>query len=118
MTNLVDIQLQIEKLQKQASQIQAKEFHKTIREIREKMQAFDVTIEDLQSAKVPTNNGRGMSSDARSAGQSKKSGSSMPVPAKYRGPEGQTWTGRGLMPRWMAGLVAAGRQKDEFLIAT
>ena len=38
------------------------------------------------------------------------------VAAKYRGPEGEAWTGRGLMPRWLAALVAQGRTKEEFAI--
>ena len=48
MSNLIDIQLQIEKLQKQATQIKAKQFHKTVSEIREKMAAFGITVKDLQ----------------------------------------------------------------------
>ena len=40
------------------------------------------------------------------------------VPAKYRGPEGETWSGRGKQPRWLAALVATGRTPAEFLIAT
>jgi DNA-binding protein H-NS len=40
------------------------------------------------------------------------------VAAKYRGPNGETWSGRGLMPRWMASLVASGRTKEEFAIAS
>ena len=43
-----------------------------------------------------------------------KSGAS--VAAKYRGPNGETWSGRGLMPRWLSALVAQGQAKDSFLI--
>ncbi|MFM9014025.1 MAG: H-NS family nucleoid-associated regulatory protein [Gemmatimonadota bacterium] len=38
------------------------------------------------------------------------------VPAKYRGPNGETWSGRGKQPRWLAALVADGRTPSEFLI--
>jgi len=40
------------------------------------------------------------------------------VAAKYRNPdnESQTWTGRGVAPKWMQALIAAGRDKSEFLI--
>lgn len=31
------------------------------------------------------------------------------VPAKYRGPNGEAWSGRGKQPRWLAALVAEGR---------
>ena len=39
-----------------------------------------------------------------------------PVPVKYRGPEGQTWSGRGRAPNWLVALEAQGRHKDEFLV--
>lgn len=48
--------------------------------------------------------------------KSKKPTSS--VPAKYANPNNpsDTWTGRGLAPKWMQALIAEGRSKDEFLI--
>ena len=113
MSNLVDIQSQIEKLQKQASQIKAKEFHKTVREIREKMHAFGITIKDLQSAKKVKSNA---SPAKKSAKPASKRPAGATVAAKYRGPDGQTWTGRGLSPRWMKALMEQGRSKEEFLI--
>lgn len=36
--------------------------------------------------------------------------------AGYRGPNGETWSGRGLMPRWLAALVAEGQDKEAFKI--
>lgn len=40
------------------------------------------------------------------------------VAPKYRNPAntGETWTGRGKQPRWLAAYTAAGRKLDEFLI--
>jgi len=40
------------------------------------------------------------------------------IPAKFRNPDNhsQTWTGRGLAPKWLKALIAAGRDKSEFLI--
>lgn len=38
------------------------------------------------------------------------------VPPKYRGPNGETWAGRGAMPRWLAALVKEGHSVEEFLI--
>ncbi|MSP36730.1 MAG: H-NS histone family protein, partial [Limnohabitans sp.] len=42
MSNLIEIQSQIEKLQKQASEIKTREFHKTVQDIQAKMQAFGI----------------------------------------------------------------------------
>lgn len=117
MTNLIDIQEQIEKLQKQASEIKSREFSNTVEEIRAKMQAFGITLKDLQSGK-----GRGKAKATKSTGKPKavanvsKKKATGTVAAKYLGPNGEAWSGRGLMPRWLAALVAQGRTKDEFAI--
>ena len=116
MSNLVDIQLQIEKLQKQALQIKVKEFHKTVAEIRQKMHAFGITVKDLQPAKNLKNSTvRGATKKGGRAASKKLVGAS--VAAKYRGTDGQTWTGRGLTPRWMKTLLEQGRTKEDFAIA-
>jgi DNA-binding protein H-NS len=39
------------------------------------------------------------------------------VAPKYRGPSGETWAGRGAMPRWLAALKKEGHKPEEFLIA-
>lgn len=40
------------------------------------------------------------------------------VAARYRNPADplQTWSGRGLAPKWMQALIASGRDKSEFEI--
>lgn len=117
MTNLAEIQAQIQKLQKQESDMRSKDFQKTVREIKEKMQAFGITIKDLQSPKAAKGTRGPKIKDAskvRTPHTKKVSGST--VAAKYRGPEDQTWSGRGLTPRWMTSLIEQGRTKDDFLI--
>jgi DNA-binding protein H-NS len=120
MTDLIDIQSQIQKLQKQADEIKSKEFQKTVQDILAKMQAFGITVKDLQTAKPGkvAKAGRGrpkLTKAAKPAKAAKKS--SNPVAAKYRGPNGETWSGRGLTPKWMAALVAQGQSKESFAIA-
>jgi DNA-binding protein H-NS len=39
------------------------------------------------------------------------------VAPKYRGPNGETWAGRGAMPKWLAALKKEGHKSEEFLIA-
>ena len=38
------------------------------------------------------------------------------VPAKYRGPAGETWAGRGARPRWLVAASKGGKKLDDFLI--
>lgn len=118
MSNLIEIQSQIEKLQKQAGEIKAREFNKTVQEILAKMQAFGITFKDLQpgkgrGAKVKT---RAATKQKGAAGQKKGRTSTAVVAAKYRGPAGEVWSGRGLMPRWLSALVAQGQTKEQFAI--
>jgi DNA-binding protein H-NS len=119
MTNLIEIQGQIEKLQKQAQDIRSKEFANTVQDILAKMQAFGITIKDLQAIKpgkvAKTVRGKGKVVSAKPPKAAKKSGAV--VAAKFRGPNGETWSGRGLTPKWLAALVAQGRTKEEFAIA-
>jgi DNA-binding protein H-NS len=39
------------------------------------------------------------------------------VAPKYRGPNGETWAGRGLMPRWLTSQMKEGKKPEDFLIA-
>ena len=39
------------------------------------------------------------------------------VAPKYRGPNGETWAGRGARPRWMQEAIKQGKKPDDFLIA-
>jgi DNA-binding protein H-NS len=50
-----------------------------------------------------------------------KSGRSHPlkggkVAPRYRGPEGETWSGRGLRPKWLTALIEQGRELEEFAL--
>ncbi|MBK7953869.1 MAG: H-NS histone family protein [Candidatus Accumulibacter sp.] len=40
-----------------------------------------------------------------------------PVAVKYRGPNGETWSGRGKAPNWLTSLVGQGRNRDDFLVS-
>ena len=35
---------------------------------------------------------------------------------KYRGPNGETWAGRGLAPTWLTALEKKGKKREQFLI--
>lgn len=52
------------------------------------------------------------------SGGRKRASQTGKVAAKYQNssnPE-ETWTGRGVAPKWMQEFIASGRNKDEFLI--
>jgi DNA-binding protein H-NS len=100
MSNLTDIQKQITELQAQVQAIKTSEFNEKLAMIKEIMTTYGITIEHLQN-------------QFDKAGKTK---SKTPAPAKFTGPNGESWTGRGLMPRWLKALVDEGHAKEEYLI--
>jgi DNA-binding protein H-NS len=38
------------------------------------------------------------------------------VAPRFRGPEGETWSGRGLRPKWLSALIEQGHKLEEFAI--
>lgn len=116
MGNLIEIQNQIEKLQKQAFEIRSREFAKTVQEIRAKMSAFGITLKDLQSNKVRVRRIENPQTQLKRKKVNVGVKKTTIVAPKYRGPNEEIWSGRGLTPRWLATLLAQGRNKEEFAI--
>jgi DNA-binding protein H-NS len=55
---------------------------------------------------------------ARSTGAGKKKSlAGTKVAPKYRGPNGETWAGRGATPAWMRDAIKGGKKREDFLIA-
>jgi DNA-binding protein H-NS len=54
---------------------------------------------------------------ARGKKPGRRPGSQGKVAPKYRGPNGELWTGRGMRPRWMTAAMKNGAKPENFLIA-
>ena len=98
MSSLIEIQTQIALLQKQAEEIRTDEMVQDLQDILTKMDIYGITIDDIDRAR----------------GRVRKS--SNPAPIKYRGPNGEAWSGRGLTPKWLVALIAQGQTKESFFI--
>ena len=121
MSTLMDIQGQIEHLLKQAAELKARDFDKTVQEIRDKMQVFGITVKDIQLVKRGSKSSKtkGEMISRKSIGAAtKKTPEKTIVAAKFRGPNGETWSGRGLSPRWLTSLIAQGAKREDFAIAS
>jgi DNA-binding protein H-NS len=114
MKTLIELQSQIANLQKQAAEIRLKETDRTIQEILSLMKAFGISHADLRRADGAMRRPRKVRN--RSTGKQEQSTkrTSKPVPAKYIGPAGETWSGRGRTPVWLQKLVNTGHTKDEY----
>ncbi|WP_426960390.1 H-NS family nucleoid-associated regulatory protein [Muricoccus radiodurans] len=75
-----------------------------IEEMTKKAEALGLSLSDLVPGTAP-----------RSAPtRRKRSDAGKDVPVKYRGPNGETWSGRGRMPRWLHAAELSGRKREEF----
>jgi len=96
MASYKQLTAQLEKLHKEVAAAREKEIEQAIADIKEKIAEYDITPEELGF------------SGQRTAGARKR-----PLPARYMNPKtGETWSGRGRAPGWLAGV----KNRDRFLI--
>ena len=99
MSSYTELQREIARLMQQAEAARKAEVSAVIADIKAKMVEYGITVADLGST--------GRSSRAKGG----------TVAAKYRNSAtGETWTGRGKMPRWLQTQVNSGKRKEDFLI--
>ena len=79
MNDLRSIQEQIRALQEQERELLKTERKNVIKSIREQMECYGIELKELEVA----------------ATTSKRT-----IQPKYRSPEGQEWSGRGIAPKW------------------
>ncbi|AYD63810.1 MULTISPECIES: H-NS histone family protein [Achromobacter] len=113
------IEKEINKLQKKAEVLQTKRRKPVITSIITSMREYDITPEEIiaaygsgKPARVAPGGRRKAGAAARPATAAKRA-----VAPKYRHPQtGETWSGRGKAPRWLAAEEAGGATRDSFLI--
>jgi DNA-binding protein H-NS len=99
MATYKELQSQIEALKQQAEAQRKAEIATVVADIRAKMDEYGITLADLGTRRA----------SASSKGST--------VAPKYRNVQtGETWTGRGKMPRWLQNAVDSGKSKESFLI--
>jgi DNA-binding protein H-NS len=105
MTTYNELLKQIETLTKQAEELRKSEIDSVIAEIKDKMQKHGITVADLRDEKP-----------AR-AGKKSSAASGSKVAAKYRNTAtGETWSGRGRTPKWLADAEAGGAKRESFAV--
>ncbi len=98
---LVEIKKEIED---EVRSRKAKEIEALRTKVSESAQSLGISVEELL----------GFSTSARGKRETKHPRGKQP--ARYRGPSGEEWSGRGPSPRWMKPLLAKGKTKEDFLI--
>lgn len=94
MHNLNELLVQQEQIAAQIREVRESQKAEVVKYLREQMLAYEISVKDL----APSKKGKTVSK----------------VAPKYRNPEtGETWTGRGRQPKWLA---ESGIALEHFLI--
>jgi DNA-binding protein H-NS len=102
---LQELMAQKEALDRQIEQTKRQERGAAVEKVRSLMAEYGLTISDLG----------GKSSSAKAAKKTKTGGTK--VAAKYRNAStGESWSGRGLQPRWLKAALASGRKLADFTV--
>jgi DNA-binding protein H-NS len=99
---LKELLAQKEAIEQQIEQTKKQERGSAVTKVRALMAEYGLTVSDL---------------GGKSAGKGKSSGSTGKVAAKYRNAStGESWSGRGLQPRWLKAALASGKKLTDFAI--
>lgn len=118
--SLAQIEAQIAKLQKEKEAIAKKEVAQVVARIREAIEHYGLTPEDLFGAGAGRRKASiGTRGSARASGASSRPRRSVgKVAVKYRDEAGNAWSGRGSQPRWLVAALAEGHKLEDFLVAS
>ncbi|MDQ5897173.1 MAG: hypothetical protein RLZZ592_2989 [Pseudomonadota bacterium] len=101
-----ELRLQQEEIARSIDAMKSEQRSNVIAEIKALMAQHNLTPADLEASTRPS----------RAGGEAKVREVSK-VAVKYRHADtGETWTGRGLKPRWLAAAIESGRSIEEFLV--
>lgn len=106
MATLQELIAQKEELDRRIEQTKTQERSQAIEKVKAMMDEYGLTSADL-----------GSRAGAKTSRKTKPPGSGAKVAAKYRNSStGESWSGRGLQPRWLKAALASGRKLADFAV--
>lgn len=116
--SLKQVLSQIEKLQKEADALRAKEISGVVTRIREAIEHYGLTPEEIFGAATGTapRRGRGAAKAASKAPAKRAKAPRGAGAPKYHDGAGRTWTGVGKRPTWFKDALAGGKTAEDLLI--
>jgi len=107
---------QIESLKVEAEKIRKHEVDGVIKRIREAVEHYNLSAEDLGLGIKSANKDKTpFPTKRRQAKVGAKTAGAAPV-VKFRNEAGKTWGGRGKRPDWLRDALAGGKQLQDFLV--
>lgn len=107
----LEVQKQIQQLQKEADQLRKQEANEVLARIKEAIAVYGFTASELG---VGSAGGRGTRKLAP-AKTGRKGGKKLSDAPKYRDQDGNVWSGRGPRPAWFKAALEAGTPVDTLL---
>ena len=108
----VQIQKQIESLQREADKLKREEINDVIAKIKEAITVYELTAADLGfEAKGAARTGTRGRPAAKGRARAKSAGT-----VKFRDESGNVWGGRGPRPQWLRDALGAGKQLSDFAV--
>ena len=105
MATIKELIAQKEALEQQIEKVTSESRSKAIEQVRALMAENGLSVSDL--------GGNGSAKNTKKA----KPGSGAKVAAKYRNTAtGESWSGRGLQPRWLKAALAGGKKIEDFAV--
>jgi DNA-binding protein H-NS len=114
-SSIAKIRARIASLEAKAQKLE-KSHKSAVAQIRAPMKKYKVTISDLDSAPKSTKKAAKASATKKTKARKTKKRSSKKAAVKYRDGDGNTWTGRGLAPKWLKAAEKAGQKRDKILV--
>jgi DNA-binding protein H-NS len=124
MSEYLAIMSELKVLEKKAELAKRKELSTVIRKIKRSIKLYHLTAADLG---LSVKNSDGVSVKRNQAKppvkgsvnrRAKAAKAAKIVPAKYADQSGNSWSGRGRTPRWLATQLAEGKSLGDFLIGS
>ncbi|MBB1602832.1 H-NS family nucleoid-associated regulatory protein [Variovorax sp. UMC13] len=113
----VQVQRQIEQLQKQADQLRKKEADGVRARIQEAISVYGFSADDFDFSGEPRRAKAARKTvgkqGAKVAAKTRVKAKASPAAAKYKDDEGHTWGGRGPRPAWFKAALEAGKTPEE-----
>src|SRR5690606_28239223 len=100
MATYLELKAQAESLLQQAEQVRKQEIAEVVAEIKQKMAEYGITVADLGLA----------------GGKKARKSSGGASVIRYKGPNGEGWSGMGLQPQWLKEAIEQGKSKEDFAV--
>lgn len=97
MATYLELKAKAERLLQEAEELRKQEVAEVIKEIKDKMAQYGITTADLGAI-------------------AKKPAPKATAVVKYRGPNGEGWSGRGRAPLWLKEALEQGKTKEDFAV--